>query len=327
MKLQDIIYSNKERLEKINTPKPTGDTHKVLILESKLAHKDNVIEIEDCPLADNFNRGYHALSVGSIIKTINPSVKLYTMHLEIDIEPIIIWCIDNNVRVINMSVATHDTDERIEQLKRYADWGGIVVGASGNWEGHSVSFPADDENSIGVSATNTEDTNGEEVDITVESWWRAKQYGHDRLIGFPGTSGSAPIISGVATHYLEANPNGNVETFRKWLKRNSYTDIEVDGKLEEGERFFVFPDNLEDEEINMPNENKDVIKLYPRWSQSSGKPTYKLNDKVKSMDVKPFIENGRTFVPIRFVAEALGCEIEWNEETGEVKIIQNGQND
>ena len=32
-------------------------------------------------------------------------------------------------------------------------------------------------------------------------------------------------------------------------------------------------------------------------------------------DVDPFIENGRTMVPIRFVSEALGFKVEWNQKT------------
>ena len=38
--------------------------------------------------------------------------------------------------------------------------------------------------------------------------------------------------------------------------------------------------------------------------------------------VAPMIINDRTYVPIRFVAEELGAEVQWNEETKTVTIIK-----
>lgn len=39
------------------------------------------------------------------------------------------------------------------------------------------------------------------------------------------------------------------------------------------------------------------------------------------LDAAPIIENNRTLVPVRFVAEALGCKINWNPNQKEVVII------
>ena len=38
------------------------------------------------------------------------------------------------------------------------------------------------------------------------------------------------------------------------------------------------------------------------------------------LDVPPKIENGRTLVPIRFISENLGCDVEWDELKREVII-------
>ena len=38
--------------------------------------------------------------------------------------------------------------------------------------------------------------------------------------------------------------------------------------------------------------------------------------------VAPTIINDRTYVPIRFVADELGADVQWNEETKEVTIIK-----
>lgn len=36
--------------------------------------------------------------------------------------------------------------------------------------------------------------------------------------------------------------------------------------------------------------------------------------------VAPFIENSRTLLPLRFIAESLGAKVDWNDETREIKI-------
>ena len=44
------------------------------------------------------------------------------------------------------------------------------------------------------------------------------------------------------------------------------------------------------------------------------------NGKQLLMDVVPFLKDSRTFVPIRFVSEALGSNVDWNDKTKEVTI-------
>jgi hypothetical protein len=38
------------------------------------------------------------------------------------------------------------------------------------------------------------------------------------------------------------------------------------------------------------------------------------------MDVAPFIQNDRTYVPLRFISEALGYEVKWYSEQGTKKL-------
>jgi len=52
------------------------------------------------------------------------------------------------------------------------------------------------------------------------------------------------------------------------------------------------------------------------------KNEYYINGVKKYMDVCPIIKSDRTLVPIRFVAEALGCEVFWNDKERKVKIIK-----
>lgn len=45
-----------------------------------------------------------------------------------------------------------------------------------------------------------------------------------------------------------------------------------------------------------------------------------MNGKELLMDVVPFLKDSRTFVPVRFVSEALGYNVDWNDKTKEVTI-------
>ena len=49
-----------------------------------------------------------------------------------------------------------------------------------------------------------------------------------------------------------------------------------------------------------------------------------LDGKEVKLDMPAKIENNRTLVPIRFVAEALNCEVIWDEETRKVGIKKKG---
>jgi len=48
-------------------------------------------------------------------------------------------------------------------------------------------------------------------------------------------------------------------------------------------------------------------------------------ERTVAMDVAPILQNGRTLVPLRFVAETLGASVYWNEATYEVTMILDGE--
>src|SRR5450756_2018120 len=52
--------------------------------------------------------------------------------------------------------------------------------------------------------------------------------------------------------------------------------------------------------------------------------TLEVNGQPITMDVAPFLENGRTWVPVRFVAEELGAYVQWDPITKGVTIRQSG---
>ncbi len=54
-----------------------------------------------------------------------------------------------------------------------------------------------------------------------------------------------------------------------------------------------------------------------------GNQAYTVNGEQKSNDVSPVIEEGRTLLPLRSIAEALEAAVEWNSETKTVAITKN----
>lgn len=47
-----------------------------------------------------------------------------------------------------------------------------------------------------------------------------------------------------------------------------------------------------------------------------------VDGKAQKLQLTPFIENGRTFVPVRFLGEALGAEVKWNEITQTIVLTR-----
>lgn len=56
-----------------------------------------------------------------------------------------------------------------------------------------------------------------------------------------------------------------------------------------------------------------------------GKETYTVGNTTMVMDVAPFIEDGRTMVPLRFIAESLGASVAWNDASRTVTIVYEGK--
>jgi len=54
-----------------------------------------------------------------------------------------------------------------------------------------------------------------------------------------------------------------------------------------------------------------------------GNTTVMVNGKSYTIDAPPVIVKGRTFVPVRFVAEILGATVEYDATTRTVKIIRD----
>ena len=52
-----------------------------------------------------------------------------------------------------------------------------------------------------------------------------------------------------------------------------------------------------------------------------GSDKAKVNGKNVELDSPAFVENNRTYIPVRFLCESLGAEVEWNASEKKVIII------
>lgn len=60
-----------------------------------------------------------------------------------------------------------------------------------------------------------------------------------------------------------------------------------------------------------------------RIEMTIGNPMVKVNELSQKILAAPVIRNGSTMLPIRFVGEALGAKVDWNEETKTVSVLEN----
>ena len=118
---------------------------------------------------------------------------------------------------------------------------------------------------------------------------------------FNGSSCAAPVLQGMAMLvkcYYKSKYNKtltNAELFQ--FIRENCIDIEEDGfDKKTGNGLFILPDLEDNMEIKLKIGSKIAL----------------VNNKVIELDVAPKIENGRTLVPIRFISEAFGYNVQWD---------------
>lgn len=138
---------------------------------------------------------------------------------------------------------------------------------------------------------------------------------------FSGTSCATPVLQGMAMLVQEffikkiGRKLSNAELF-EFIKDNS-VDLDAEGHDKNtGYGLFVLPDPAKIDiykYVGDSMEKKIVLKIDNKVALVDGEE--------KILDVPPTIINNRTMLPIRFIAEELGCKVEWKEATREV-IIQ-----
>lgn len=75
-----------------------------------------------------------------------------------------------------------------------------------------------------------------------------------------------------------------------------------------------------DAETSTVSARRDGVDLAMVLGQNTASVTEDGQTRTLEMDVTPYVKNGRTYVPVRFVAEAFGCNVGWDGDTRTVII-------
>lgn len=129
-------------------------------------------------------------------------------------------------------------------------------------------------------------------------------------------------------------PDGEVDIYPIFREIAPYIEPEIDDKAEREEQKRRARRNYYHEEENDEDEVKTIDKAKEE-KQKESKVLITIGseilDKVdngvrtlKAMDAKPYIKGGRTMLPLRYVAEALGYRVAWLSETRTAVIMDIG---
>lgn len=241
------------------------------------------------------------------------------------------FLIDNKPDLFTSSVydAGGYEDCQIELYKKLSTNGCFLCCAAGNENVKGVTLKAKLNifQSIGACRLINNNNNiikanyssvGEELDFmsfdNLETTWRKK---HET-----GTSFASPLFTGmlalVQCFFLKKTGKKlNHEKLIEFVKDHCI-DLEDEGHdSRTGFGLFILPEPTEID-ISKYSEVKEMeIKL-----KINNNIAYVDGNEV-ILDTEPIIHNNRTLVPIRFIAETFGCEVEWDDKGREV-IIKKG---
>lgn len=157
------------------------------------------------------------------------------------------------------------------------------------------------------------------------------KYGYE-LVGLSVRDASGKLLPITNGQFIM--PDGEVDIYPIFREIAPYIEPETDKKAEREEQKRRHRGNYYHEEENNEDEAKTIDKVQEE-KQKESKVLITIGsemlDKVdngvrtlKAMDTKPYIKGGRTMLPLRYVAEALGYRIAWLSETRTAVIMDIG---
>jgi len=54
-----------------------------------------------------------------------------------------------------------------------------------------------------------------------------------------------------------------------------------------------------------------------------GDPNVRVNDQTRTLEVAPYIKQGRTMVPLQFIADTLDVTVTFNPQSGQICLTSN----
>lgn len=318
-------------------PETKGEGIKVAVIDTgRPNHPDitvaGAVDFTGSGMDDRRGHGTHCagiIAANGKILGVAPGVELYTLKVFPDsgstspeaIARALDWCVGAGFDIISMSICGPTDDYNMHQaVKRCHAAGIVMVAAAGNFgRDYGVMYPARYTEVIAVAAVNLDEAPadfsayGMELDLAaagVDVWSTWLGGGYVQLSGTsmacPHIAGAAALLQGKARRRLGRKLTP--EEIRVAL--NLYAeDLGLPGRDERyGCGVFSFG------RLGAADTIQREIKMW------IGRNDYLVNGQQKVMDVAPFIREGRTFTPARYVAEGLGAEVGWDEREQMVTI-------
>jgi len=265
------------------------------------------------PLGDVGKQDYgHVASCCAAIAEFAPGAEIYALDTTSASWD---WAY-KNADIISCSYTGLTSKTTTELNKDYQKPVFIASGNDGNIkDGTDFGIPSSDY-VIAVGAYNINTDNamyysngGEKLECVIPSEYYVSN-SELKPAQFPGTSASAPLIA--AMFALISENLGRVPGLKevREIIRNNYVDLDAPGKDKRtGVGLFIMPEMAENEEMRIE------MTIGSNIAYVDGEKYY--------MDVEPLVINNRTMVPIRFISEALGCQVDYDNKTKGITIKKN----
>jgi len=262
-----------------------------------------------------FEAGAHH-NGASIIREVAPGCEITEINVMkggVSFEAAFQQCLDMRADVVCCSLRKGSWSNELERLSRELRDSGCIMLDSADNEGEEIdAYPALDPSWIAIGAYDRF-INGK---ANYSSWGEKMlclcHEGLDSInskgsyIPLTHTSGAVQVPAGMAALLKEHN-DMSPEGFERLVARCAI-DLKEEGRDDNtGWGLICMPNSLEEA---YDTEIKLVI----------GLDIAKVNGETIKLDAVPKIENNRTMVPLRFIAETFGCEVEWDEENRVVTI-------
>ncbi|MGE5423651.1 MAG: stalk domain-containing protein [Ignavibacteriales bacterium] len=77
--------------------------------------------------------------------------------------------------------------------------------------------------------------------------------------------------------------------------------------------------------VNIGVVNNNISSIVGTVVFTIGKTSYKVGTQARAIDAAPYIKNGRTYVPVRYLGDAVGAQVSWDNTTKTATLTKNGK--
>lgn len=295
-------------------------------------------------------RNYHGHQTADILHQVAPDADIYILSSAGEfssnnasgdfIDVSIPFMEQGGIHLVNASLKGIDNKILNERIKKAQEKGIAFITSAGNEAERGVGSYARSEVWIAIGAVHLSEKGeilparyssiGPEVDFVQFG----NLYIHDarprhkgRVFPVQGTSFSSPMLCGMLAlvqQFFQEKAGRTLyqDEIYEFIKDYSVDLNRFDRDEYTGYGLFVLPKNPDDININkyLRKTDDNPVGFLRKIELKIGEKEYYVNGTERIMDVAPFIKNNRTFVPIRFIAEALGCKVDWDEQEKKVTI-------